>query len=98
MSKKFLLDMIPGVRRSTVLHEEDGRMYVETRQDVAPVIAQAKDLWCDNPPIDFRRVAVIPEEVLNHAFLDGWFHDDSQWRKWANDPANACYRTCKGTI
>lgn len=98
MSKSALLDLIPDSRRKTLYHEEDGLTYIETRQDVAPVIQAAKDLWCDNPPIEMRRVALIPEAVLNQAFIDGWFHDEAAWKKWANDPANACYRTTKGTI
>jgi len=45
-----------------------------------------------------RRVALIPETVLNQAFNEGWFHDTAAWKRWANDPVNACYRTTKGTI
>ncbi len=98
MSKSALLDLVPGSRRKTVYHEEDGKTYFETKQDVTPVIKAAQELWCDNPPLEFRRVALIPEEVLNHAFNEGWFHDEAAWKKWANAPENACYRTTKGTI
>lgn len=80
------------------MHEEDGRHYIESRQDVGPVIAAAQEMWCDKPPLEMRRVALIPEAVLNQAFNDGWFHDEAAWKRWANDPANACYRTCRGTI
>lgn len=98
MGKSALLDLLPDSRRKTLYWEEDGNTYIETKQDVSPVIQAAKDMWCDNPPLEMRRVALIPEEVLNHAFLEGWFGDPDAWRKWANDPANACYRTCRGTI
>jgi hypothetical protein len=98
MSKTALLDFVPEARRKTLWHEEAGKVFLETKQDVSPVIAAAKDMWCDSPPLDFRRVALIPDEVLNQAFNDGWFHDEAAWKRWANDPANACYRTCKGTI
>ena len=98
MSKSALLDLIPDARRKTLYHEEDGRTYIETRQDVAPVIQAAKDMWNDKPPLDMRRVALIPEAVLNQAFADGWFHDEAAWKKWANAPENACYRTCAGSI
>lgn len=98
MSKSALLDLIPEQRRKTVWWEEDGKTFLETKQDVSPIIAAAKDLWQDNPPKDFRRVALIPAEVLNQAFNDGWFHDEVAWKRWANNPANACYRTTKGTI
>lgn len=98
MSKQALLDMVVGSRRKTIMHEEDGRHYVESRQDVGPVIAAAQEMWSDRPPLDMRRVALIPEAVLNQAFNEGWFHDEAAWKRWANDPANACYRTCKGSI
>ena len=98
MSKQALLDMIPGARRKTVYHEEDGKTYIETRQDVEHIIEAAKLAMDQKPDKEMTRVAYIPEEVLNQSFLEGWFHDNAQWRKWANDPANACYRTTKGTI
>lgn len=98
MSKSALLDLVADDRRKVIYHEEDGKTFVETRQDVAPIIAAAKEMWCDNPPLDMRRVAVIPKTVLDDALIEGWFHDEATWKRWANDPANACYRTCKGTI
>lgn len=98
MSKSALLDLVPDARRKTIYHEEGDRRFIETRQDVAPVIQAAKDMWDDKPPLDMRRVALIPEAVLNQSFAEGWFHDEAAWKKWANDPANAEYRTCKGTI
>jgi hypothetical protein len=98
MGKSALLDLVPDSRRKTIWHEEGDLRYIETKQDVSPVIKAAKEMWCDNPPLEMRRVALIPEEVLNHAFLEGWFGDEAAWKRWANDPANACYRTCRGTI
>ena len=52
----------------------------------------------ETPGKDFRHAAYIPEVVLNQAFTEGWFHDKAAWKRWANDPANACYRTCKGRL
>ena len=98
MSKAALFDLVPESRRKTLWHEEDGVVYLETRQDVAPIIRAAKEMWSDKPPLDFRRVALIPEEVLNQSFAEGWFGDETAWKRWANNPENACYRTCKGTI
>lgn len=98
MSKAALLDYVADSRRQIIYHEEDSKTFIETRQDVAPIIKAAKEMWCDNPPLDMRCVALIPEAVINQAFNEGWFHDESKWKRWANDPANACYRTTKGTI
>ncbi len=98
MAKSALLSFAANERRKTILHEEDGRQWVETRQDIAPIVQAAKDMWNDNPPLDMRRVAIIPKTVLDEALLQGWFHDEAAWKRWANDPANAELRTCKGTI
>jgi hypothetical protein len=98
MSKTALLDMIPQDRHKTLYHEEDNLRVIETRQDVAPIIQRAKEMWCDNPPLDFRRVALIPKAVLDQSFIEGWFDDETAWKRWANDPANRDFRTCKGTI
>jgi hypothetical protein len=98
MSKSALLDLVPESRRQLIYHEEDGQTFLETRQDVAPIIQAAKDIWCDKPPLDMRRVALIPEAVLNQSYIEGWFGDPEAWKRWANDPANRDFRTCPGTI
>ncbi len=98
MSKSALLDVVADSRRKIIYHEQDGQTFIETRQDVAPVIKAAQEMFCDKPPLDMRRVALIPETVINQAFNEGWFHDEAAWKRWANDPANACFRTTKGTI
>lgn len=98
MSKSALLDMIPEDRHQTIYHEEGDLRFIETRQDVSPIIQAAKDMWDDKPPLDMRRVALIPKAVLDKSFIEGWFGDPEAWRRWANDPANREFRTCKGTI
>jgi hypothetical protein len=98
MSKAALLDLLPGRRRLTILHEEDGRRWIESRQDVTPVLAAARRLADAPPGRDFRHAAFIPETELNRAFVEGWFHDPKAWKRWANDPANAGYRTWRGRL
>lgn len=98
MSKSALLDALPDSRRKLIYHEEDGKTYVETRQDVTPIIRAAKIIADLPPDKDFRHAAYVPETVLNQALLDGWFHDPAAWKRWANDPANDCYRTWKGRL
>lgn len=98
MGKSALLEAIGDSRRITVYHEEDGKKYVESRQDVEPIIEAAKIIADQPPGKDFRHAAFIPETVLNQAMLEGWFHDPKAWKRWANDPANAAYRTWKGRL
>jgi len=98
MSKKALLDFIPDARKQIIYHEESGKTYCETRQDVAHIV-RAAEIMSDQPPgKDFRHAAFIPEAVLDQSFLEGWFHDKLAWKKWANDPENAKYRTWKGRL
>lgn len=98
MSKSALLDMVPDARRKTIYHEEDGRNYIETRQDVASIIKAASIIADEPPGKDFRHIGFIPDAVLNEAFVGGWFHDKAAWKRWLNDPANAAYRTWKGRV
>jgi len=98
MAKKQILNAIPEARRVTIMHEQDGKHFVETKQDCAHIIEAAKILADEPPGKDFRHAAFIPEEVLNQAFLEGWFHDKAKWKAWANDPANEGFRTWKGRL
>lgn len=98
MSKSALLDILPDSRRKTILHMEDGKSWIESRQDVEPIIRAAKILADQPPGKDFRHAAYIPEAVLNQAFTEGWFGDKAAWKKWANDPANRDFRTWKGRL
>lgn len=96
MSKKALLDAVPG--RLTLLHEEDGRQFIESRQDVEHIIKAAGILADTVPDKDFRHAAYIPESEINRSFTEGWFHDREAWKRWANDPDNRQYRTWKGRL
>lgn len=98
MSKSALLDLLPDARKKVIYHEEDGKTYVETRQDVTQIVEAAKILADQAPGKDFRHAAFIPDTVLDRAFIEGWFHDNAAWKRWANDPANECFRTWKGRL
>lgn len=69
--------------KDILLHEEDGRGWVETRQDAEPV-AKAAQILADHAEVqkDFTRVAMIPSTVLDQAFNEGWFHDEDAWKRW----------------
>ena len=69
--------------KDILLHDEDGKQWVETRQDTEPV-ARAANLLATHAEVDkdFTRVALIPSTDLDRAFLEGWFHDEDAWRKW----------------
>lgn len=90
MSKKALLSIAPERNSYAIYHEEDGKHYVERRQDVSKLIEAAKVL-ADVPPDPsdgWRFMCVIPDTVLEEAMRDGWLEDKARWRKWMNDSDN----------
>jgi hypothetical protein len=96
---KGLLDADYGARRLTIFHEgQNGKHLIETRQDVTHIIEAAKILSDETPGKDFRLAAVIPQTVLTQAMNEGWFHDKTAWKRWANDPDNADFRVWKGRL
>lgn len=98
MSKQALLDLLPDAKKKLIYHEEDSKTFIETRQDVTHIIEAAKIMADEKPGKDFRHAAYIPEAVMDRAFNEGWFHDPKAWKRWANDPANAQYRTWNGRL
>ncbi|MGQ9370414.1 hypothetical protein [Azospirillum sp. ST 5-10] len=68
---------------------------VETREDCAGLVEAAKDAADNEGGLradGLRLEAVVPLDVLNRAFMEGWFHDNAAWKRWANDPANRDFR------
>jgi len=93
MSKQALLSIAPERRSYTVFHEEDGKTYVERRQDVTHLVEAAKVL-AEVPPAKedgWRFMCVIPDTVLEEAMRDGWLHDKPRWRQWMNNSDNRAF-------
>ena len=93
MSKKALLDFLPESRRQVFYHEEDGKTYIETRQEVSHLIEAAK-LLAEVPPSKedgWRFMCVIPDTVFNQAATEGWLHDKAAWRRWMNNSDNRAF-------
>lgn len=90
MARTRPLGHTPG--KEILLHEEDGKQWVETRQDAEPV-ARAAKMFADHAQVDkeFTRVAMVPSTELDRAFLEGWFHDEDAWKRWYAD--NPQYHT-----
>lgn len=101
MSREILLSAFGDqlARRKTIYHgTENGVTTVETRQDCEPIMAAARIVADRVPDKDMRHVAFIPEETINRALLEGWFHDEAMWKRWANNPDNARFRTGGGRV
>ena len=93
MSKSALLDICMDRRRKVIYHEEDGKTFVETRQDVTHLVEAAKVL-AEAPPRKedgWRFLCVIPDTVFDQAAREGWLHDKKRWRQWMNDGDNRAF-------
>lgn len=98
MARRAILDMDPLARRKTEYVEEDGKTYIQTKQDCQSIVDAAKAMSELPQSKDFKHVAIIPQEVINQAMLEGWFHDKARWKKWANDPDNRAFRVTEGRL
>lgn len=88
-----------GRYREYVYHDpDDDMLWVGTEEDCADIIKEAKQIADGPVNKDFRHVAKIPRNVLDRAFREGWFHDKIAWKKWANEPDNAAFRTWRGRL
>ena len=87
MAKSAPLKIDPVKRVKIIYHEEDGRKYIETRQDCQALVDAAKIL-AEVPPRKedgWRFVGFIPDAVFNRAATEGWLGDKKAWRKWLQD-------------
>jgi hypothetical protein len=93
MAKKGLLDLDPIKRRETIFHIEDGKTFVETRQEVSHLTEAAKVLASEPPRKEdgWRFIGVIPDTVWNQAVTEGWIHDKARWRQWMQDADNRAF-------
>lgn len=90
MSKSALINLAPDRASAFLIHEEDGKHYVETRQDATHIVAAAKVL-AEVPPRKedgWRFLGFLPETVFNKACAEGWIHDKARIRAWLNDRDN----------
>ena len=83
--KNQILDWLGGEKRKTLWHREDGKTYVESRQDAEPLIEWTKQRAGVTDDPDYRFVATIPNATLNQAMVEGWFHDRKAWERWMQE-------------
>lgn len=85
--------------------EEDGRSYIETVQDVEPILDANKRAMAENKNARFdsamNMVASIPlviiEKYWNEKGID-LINDEAEMRKFLNDPDNKFCRTMGGKV
>lgn len=93
-SSKRLLDAY-GTTAEYMHFDDDGSIYIEEIHDVEPTANLAKaasELVGGQKADGMRLEAMIPMDVLNRAFREGWYRDREAWKRWANDPSNRIFR------
>lgn len=98
-TKKLLLNSFGGFHEVAYFDEErPDDLLIKTFQDCEPIIERAKMLSEMTPGKEFRHAAIIPQQVLDQAYREGWFQDKERWKKWANSPDNKAFRTWPGRL
>lgn len=82
MAKSALLNATRGERRGTIWHEEDGNVFLESRQNVDGVLRFVKARAELPDDKDFKYLGEIPKATIDQALIEGWADDDKAWRKW----------------
>lgn len=47
---------------------------------------------------NIRNMGVIPESVRARALREGWYFDDTAWKRWINDADNSRLRVMGGVV
>jgi hypothetical protein len=93
MANSVILALDQWRRKKVIHHEEGGKFYVETRQDVSHVVDAAKIL-AEKPPCKedgWRFLGFLPDAVFDQAVNEGWIHDKKRIRQWFNDRDNRAF-------
>lgn len=99
MPKRKLLSQ--SANRAEVVIDEThltGQTLVHEIEDCEPYIEQALLLSDRELDKELRHAAVVPHFVYARAIREGWANDPKAWKRWANDPDNALFRTWPGTL
>ena len=100
--RQFDYDPAAGISR--VWHQDyDGRVVLETTQDVSDIVDEAKNrdrMFRDSDGWrgDLHRIASIPTTILMKLYKDGVVDDPKRFKKWLNDRDNRVFRTRPGRV
>lgn len=73
---------------------------MQTTQDVTSIIDFCREKQADTQLTrddGLRHVAEVPITIYEQAVREGWDTPEG-WRRWMNNPDNACFRTWKGRV
>lgn len=87
-----------GVRRTLITDTDkphDITVHTEVVMDeVLESVKRARENHPNNSAN--KHLAKVPMTVYERSILEDW--DDSDWKKWLNDPDNALFRVWQGAV
>jgi|TARA_R110000751_G_scaffold26074_2_gene70102 hypothetical protein len=90
----------PTATRVIIADGDDLHVGVEVDGDAMRDTASLLREMNDAAPLhtDLRLAAIIPQDVVERSFTEGWFHDRAAWKAWANDPQHRDLRVWGGEL
>lgn len=97
-SHKFIYSNKDGVRRTMLSdHEKPNQFTVHTEVDVTDLVKHNIMLAEDQKRKSVNKLlARVPLTIYEKSMLEGW--DESDWKKWLNDPDNKAFRVWGGQV
>jgi hypothetical protein len=98
MESKFTYRNSDGVRRTSIADDATpGVVRVFTEVEMDGVLEGIKrDREALRPGSTNKLLARAPLTVVERSIHEQW--DDGDWKKWLNDPDNACFRVWPGRV
>jgi hypothetical protein len=89
-----------GIRRFFHYDDSDNCFYIETEQDMSPIIEANREAYNNAPDRwgEWTRVASIPLSIYYDLKKKGIADDDEAMKRWLNDYDNRFFRTKSGVI
>lgn len=86
------------IRRTSIVDDADPtKLHVETTLDLESTLDSIKRDRELQPARSINRlVARVPMTVMEKSIHEQW--DESDWKKWLNDPDNAAFRVWQGRV
>jgi len=100
MAEKKVVYRNDGAVKRTMIWEDNAPdiVHVLTQQDMTQTVENNKVMRELHPQKSNNKLLArgVPMTVAEQALREGW--DDSDWKKWLNDPANAAFRVWPGRV
>lgn len=99
MESTYVYRNSDGVKRTSIVDKDDPwklKVYTEVEMDgVIESIKMAREEG-HKPGSANRLVARVPMTIMEQSIHEQW--EESDWKKWLNDPDNAAFRIWQGRV